>query len=784
MCADHARACFVLVVITSSVCGRVGQAQTDNPPVSVSPEAVQTNGLPAAPPTTTIETNNPPATPVAPVSPTNNPTVASAPSTNVTKLSEMTVYGKLDQARSQIIPDLGATAYSMDKVQIESEAQGDNAPFNQVLLRAPGVAEDSLGQVHVRGEHANLQYRINDVLLPEGITGFGQELDPRFVDSLEFITGSLPAQYGFRTAGIVDIRTKSGAFAPGGEVDMYGGSYDTVRPSFEYGGSEGKLNYFIDGSYDHNGIGIENPTSSATPIHDDTGQYKAFTYWSYILDDTSRISVMGSVSYTDFQIPNTPGLPAGTSPNGNPWLPGAFNSADLNENQNEQNYYGVMAYQKSVGDLNLQVAGYGRYSSVEFTPDPTGDLFFNGVASDVNRMLSSGGLQADASYAINDQHTLRGGVMLLEEVLTADSTTTVFPVDGSGNPTGPSFPIVDNNHPHALFYGVYLQDEWKVTPKLTLNYGTRFDVFSSSFDDENQVSPRVNAIYQATKSTTLHAGYARYFTPPPLENVPPGSVTKFNGTSNESATTQDDPVKAERAHYFDAGITQKLVPGLQAGLDGYYKYAHNQLDDGLFGASLIPSAFNYSQGRVYGVEFTTSYVKDGLSIYANVAGFEGAGQELEFGAVLVRSRRPGLRPEPLDLSRSRPDGERLFRCFLLVEGNHWRDPRVRGCALRKRPQNGLDDIQWPNDTQRRECTRLLLVEYGRGTKFQGWRQTSSESPFGHRERDRQYLRTAQWQRGWRQCCPIWYAAWHFWFAGLRILRDRAQTRDRICQMTH
>jgi outer membrane receptor protein involved in Fe transport len=535
----YTRACFAVVVITSFVYSHTIQAQTDNPPAALPP--------------TTGETNNPPATLVAPVSPTNNPTVTSPPvnaetSTNVTKLPEVTVYGKLDQARSQIMPDLGATAYSMSKVQIDSEAQGDNAPFNQVILRAPGVAQDSAanGDLHVRGEHANLQYRINDVLLPEGITGFGLELDPRFVDSLEFITGSLPAQYGFRTAGIVDIRTKSGAVAPGGEVDMYGGSYDTLRPSFEYGGSQGKLSYFIDGSYDHNGIGIENPTSSATPIHDTTDQGKMFSYVSYILDDTSRLNLMLSASYSNFQVPDSPGLPAGKSPNGNPWLPGTFNSAALNENQNEQNYYGVVTYQKTAGDLNFQTSAFGRNSSVHFTPDPVGDLFFNGVASDVDRTLYSGGVQTDASYKLNDKHTIRGGFMVLDETVAADSTTTVFPVDGSGNPTGTASPIVDNHVLHGLFYGVYLQDEWKLFSKLTLNYGARFDVFSSSFDDENQLSPRVNLIYQPTDKTTLHAGYARYFTPPPVENVPGSSVAKFDGTSNASETNLDSSVKAER----------------------------------------------------------------------------------------------------------------------------------------------------------------------------------------------------------------------------------------------
>jgi outer membrane receptor protein involved in Fe transport len=557
--------------------------------------------------------------------------------TNVTQLGNITVIGKLNQARDQIIPNLGATAHSFSEEQIETLSQGANAPFNQVILRAPGVAQDSAanGDLHVRGEHANLQYRINGVLLPEGITGFGLELDPRFVESMQLITGSLPAAYGFRTAGVVDIHTKSGAFENGGEAEMYGGSYDTLRPSFEYGGAAGKLNYFIDGSYDHNSLGIENPTPSHDAIHDVTGQYKMFTYLSYILDDTSRISFIGSASYSDFQVPDSPGLAPGNSPTPDnptaiPWytaMPGqsatSFNSVNLNENQNEQNYYGVVTYQKSAGDLNLQVSAFGRNSDVHFTPDSVGDLYFNGVASDVARNLYSGGLQADASYNLGDKHTIRGGVMVLDEYLSANSTTTVFPVNSAtGNPTGgAAYPIPDSNVSHALFAGVYLQDEWKILPKVTINYGARFDEYYSTFDKENQPSPRVNLIYQPTDSTTLHAGYARYFTPPPLENVSASSVALFtaNPNSNTPQITQDDPVKAERANYFDAGISQKITKNLQVGLDGYYKTAREQLDDGLFGQTLILSAFNYAKGLVYGVEFTGSYNKGGFSTYANLA---------------------------------------------------------------------------------------------------------------------------------------------------------------------
>ncbi len=546
------------------------------------------------------------------------PAGAAAP---VTQLDPVVVTSALDESRELIQPSLGATSFVMSDEQILNMPEGADAPFNQVLLRAPGVAEDSAanGDLHVRGEHANLQYRINDVLLPEGITGFGLELDPRFVQSMQLITGSLPAQYGFRTAGVVDIQTKSGGFADGGSASLYGGSYGTIRPSAEFGGTEGNLTYYADASYDHNEIGIENPDPGARPIHDATSQYKTFTYLSYILDHQSRLTFMGSASDSDYQVPDRPGLSAGTAPDGMPWLPGNFDSATLNENQNEQNYYGVATYQRTAGELNLQISAFGRASSVHFTPDPVGDVYFNGVASDVQRKLFSGGLQGDSSYGLGDSHTLRAGFSFLDERVDANSTTNVFPVDVNGNPDGPLFAVKSASTLRGIFAGGYIQDEWKLTSSLTLNYGARLDEFDATFDKEAQLSPRINLIDQVGSVLTVHAGYSRYFTPPPVENVTGSTVAAFNGTSNASATDQDDPVRSERSDYLDAGFSLQAAQGLTFGLDGYYKKAKNQLDDGLFGQTLILSAFNYAQGKVYGLEFTGSYTRGGFSTYLNLA---------------------------------------------------------------------------------------------------------------------------------------------------------------------
>src|SRR5438552_3905562 len=170
-------------------------------------------------------------------SPTASPGTATAASVVVT--SE-----ELDISREQIVPSLGATRYTVGPDRLNQQAQGQDASFNQTILRFPGVAQDSFGQLHLRGEHANLQYRLDDVLLPEGITVFCQELETRFAYNISLITGAIPAQFGFGTTGVIDIHTKSGAVFSGGEAAVQVGSFDTIAPSIEYGGISGKLTYY------------------------------------------------------------------------------------------------------------------------------------------------------------------------------------------------------------------------------------------------------------------------------------------------------------------------------------------------------------------------------------------------------------------------------------------------------------------------------------------------------------------------------------------------------------
>jgi Carboxypeptidase regulatory-like domain/TonB dependent receptor len=69
----------------------------------------------------------------------------------------------------------------------------------------------------------------------------------------------------------------------------------------------------------------------------------------------------------------------------------------------------------------------------------------------------------------------------------------------------------DINH---SYYGFFFQDQWRVSPKLTLNYGVRWD-FEKGLEQEintryNGIQPRVGIAYSPDKHTVIRAGFGLF----------------------------------------------------------------------------------------------------------------------------------------------------------------------------------------------------------------------------------------------------------------------------------
>jgi outer membrane receptor protein involved in Fe transport len=560
-----------------------------------------------------------------------------------------------DQARSTIYTNVGTASDTISHQLVEDLPQGANAPLEKVMLQFPGVSQDSAasGLLHVRNDHANVQYRINGVMLPDGVTGFGSVLDTSLFGTLSLIVGALPAEYGLRTVGVIDLTTRTDAFNNSGSVSVYGGSHGTITPSAEYGGTFGGncaantattgyykapayadcfggVEYFFTGSYLQNTVGIENPTPAYNAIHDFTRQEKGFAYMSAVVDPTTRVSLIAGTAINAFQIPNVPGAPQSPLVN-SAFGVSNFDSTLLNENQYEVTHYGVLSVQTSKDGLDTQLSYFSRYNYLHFTPDPIGDLLINGVASNIIRNSYTNGLQGDAAYQLNSSHTIRTGFTVSGEQVFVGNTSLVEPCmvcDGSDTVDNP-FNITDNVSKTGWLAGVYAQDEWKVTNQFTINAGLRFDQMYA-FTDANQLSPRISFTYKPAENTTFHAGYARYFTPPVLVEAAPANTALFANTTGAPPGTGNDPVLPERSHYFDAGVDQKVPLGcaspngkdcssFELGFDAYYKIATDLIDNGQFGQALVLSAFNYARGINEGSEFHIKYNSPYFQAYANLA---------------------------------------------------------------------------------------------------------------------------------------------------------------------
>jgi outer membrane receptor protein involved in Fe transport len=522
---------------------------------------------------------------------------------------------ELDEMRDKdLLPKLGATEYTMDQEALKALPQGKNTPLDKVLLQIPGVSYDSAisnPDFHVRNEYANVQYRINGIQLPDGISALGPVLETGFIGNLNVLDGALPAQYGLRTAGVVDITTKT-EFDPGGNLDLYGGSWGTVSPSIEYGGV-GQTQYFLTGRYLLSNQGLENATPLENPIHDRTTQEKFFGYGSTLLGDSSRLTYMAGGFIGHFQIPDL----EGQEPLGD-FGSSTLSSTSLNENETDRFFFGVVALQTHYDAVDTQFSVFTRYATIDFVPDVYGDLAFNDVASNVVRKSLLNGAEFDASDRVSDAHTLRAGLTFSIEKTQVQDLSKVLPLDADGNPLPTPVTVNDYTSKTGWTAGGYVQDEWRMTPDLTLNTGLRFDQMNQ-FVSANQASPRIALLYKPVVDTTLHAGVSRYFTPPMQAQATQNNLALFQNTVQQPAIPFDDPVRPERATYLDIGIDQKVTPRLALGLDAYYKRSTDTLDDGQFGQAVVLNQFNYAHGFSRGAEFKLNYYQGGFRAYGNVS---------------------------------------------------------------------------------------------------------------------------------------------------------------------
>ena len=539
--------------------------------------------------------------------------------------------------------------YSLSRKDVEILPRGNNNTVAEVLQTVPSVVYGALGQTHIRQDHANQQFRIDGVPIPEGVSStFTDVISPRMWERADIILGGMEAQYGNKTALVVDITSKSGTKPGFGSAQMFGGSNETVNPSFEYGGTVGeKFRYYVLNSFTSTNRGIEPPTAGHSIFHGQSERNQTYLRGDYQHDNRTSFSWVFLNAVAKYQIPTLPGLE--TNPDTLPLLqaqdpafvPVASQAVDQNQKENSQ--YGHLIWRQDINTSNFfQLAGFWRSSYANFTTDPFNVLAYTPDAAEPfsaanqKRKAYSGGTRLDYTWLPTTRHLLKTGFQL--QYTNAQNEAQLFDFErnppDTGPPVGPVLSQTAGNINVQVREEFWVQDQWTLNDHWTFNLGLRYDQIQG-FYNEGQVSPRAGVTYKLNQSNVFHAYYGRLFTPPNVEQV---AFTTLNlqGTTAQPENPTGFTPRSERSNYFEIGSYHAVGTWATLELTGYYKQSHYLSDAGQFGSTPLLNFFAFNWGYQTGIEGALKLqITEGLSARGNVAWGRCKGSGLQSGQYLL-----------------------------------------------------------------------------------------------------------------------------------------------------
>ncbi len=541
--------------------------------------------------------------------------------------------------------------YSVSRKDIEALPRGNNSELHDVLLTIPSANYGALKQLHIRQDHANLQFRIDGVPIPNTVSStFTDVITPRAWERADIILGGMEAQYGWKTAAVIDITSKSGTKPGFGSLQMFGGSNETLNPSFEYGGTVGeKFRYYVLNSYTSTNRGIEPPTLGHSVFHGQSDRNQTYLRGDYQHDNHNNFTWLFLNSVAKYQIPTIPGL--SVNPDVLTLLQAqnpAFNpvaSQAIDENQKEHNQYAHMVWRHDLNASNFfSLAGYFRQTRAIFRTDPFNVLAHVSdpdepfSAADQDRMAYSGGVRLDYTYVHSKAHLIKTGFQIDRTQAINKTRLFAFLRDpGTGKPVGNVLRLDADNRLIGWRQEFWLQDQWTPNQHWTFNLGVRGDAIQYQMS-EGQVSPRIGVTYKYDNANVFHAFYGRLFTPPNLEAI---TFAKLNaiGTTAEPENLTNNTVRAERSHYFEVGSYHALTSWATLELTGYYKLNRYQSDAGQFGTTPLLNFFAFDRGWQRGIDGALKLqVTDNLTARGNVAWGQCKGYGLQSGHFLLEQK--------------------------------------------------------------------------------------------------------------------------------------------------
>ena len=529
-------------------------------------------------------------------------------STEVVVTDEATI---VDTHRTGVSYSIGA-----QQLQEQQSAQPGRTLL-ELVDDQPGWLFEANGVLHPRGSEYDTLFVVDGVPMDENRSpAFAPSLSSSEATSLNVITGNIPAEYGRKLGGIVEVSTEHDlVHGFHGDLDLGGGTFNSQNGllSGTYGWTSNALTLTASGF--HTDRYLDSPVLGNFTNTGSSSSFAAMYDWNPSQSD--RLHLSASRNTTSFQVPNE----------------NLQQAAGQLQNRNAPQDLGQVSWSHAFSpSLLLNI-----HAVVE---DLAANLWSNSLSTPVIAYQQRGFRRSYLNTSLAAHHGIHefkfGGDALytpVTEGLQYQITDPSF--FDPGTPSAFSF----NDHRLDREQSLWAQDNIRLG-NLTISAGIRWDHYSFVVRD-HAFSPRIGAAYYLKQADLiLRFSYDRAFQTPAIENLLLASSPQVDQLNDQVLRI---PVRPSRGNYLEAGFTKGIAGKARLDVTFWRRTFDNYADDDVFLNTAISFPIAFQTAHIRGLDAKLELPHWGrLSGYLSYSNMLGIAQFPVAGGLFLGSDASGV----------------------------------------------------------------------------------------------------------------------------------------------